>query len=590
MPLPLSACSRCHFRKKRCIYESQSACERCIQAGLDGECAPYVPTSKPVEDKTACSRCQIRRRKCVPKGPSCERCIRNGIRNCLARTSTSRLLDTIDAPISDIVDLENIDWSLEDPDLMPSNDDFALCVRYFTFNGTRPPAASMFDADRILKGFFTISPILRLVLCAYVAIVSPIPVPADIQFSYYKRARKALVRFGHQKPSLEMVQSYHLLHAFSALKGQPIIGKQFLKASLDMILDLQMNIDPDDSPWLANLSPREKEERRRAFWACYTYFSFERAVSPHAIQMDIKTDRMKGAGLDPAATPFFNPPLSTTNWEVALFDIISVIKEAFAIPPKSAQELVHLPAYHDLNVTLVSFAVNKLSNVLLYADSPEQLTDSDIQHQFTSISLYFFSAISILHRPKMFLSMLKSHTPQNLTTESQDIIISSIQQCLDSAITPLYATFMAFEAATVLYFVANHMHATWKTFAQSRINSIFFNQDVLENTFHILIEFVRGELKKEGSRGGSTAPLVQCMEAMIIELTAPGECESNSETFEELELGMKVMSLVDTEDVQENVVLEPYGLLGLLGLTVAGGIRWRGRSEESWRLFWKLHS
>ncbi|KAJ3283075.1 hypothetical protein HDU79_009437, partial [Rhizoclosmatium sp. JEL0117] len=506
-----------------------------------------------------------------------------------------RLLDTIDAPIDDIVDPENIDWSVEDPDLMPSNDDFALCVRYFTFNGTRPPAASMFDADRILKG---------LVLCAYVAIVSPIPVPAEIQFSYYKRARKALVRFGHQKPSLEMVQSYHLLHAFSALKGQPIIGKQFLKASLDMILDLQMNIDPDDSPWLANLSPREKEERRRAFWACYTYFSFERAVSPHAIQMDIKTDRMKGAGLDPAATPFFNPPLSTTNWEVALFDIISVIKQAFSIPPKSAQELVHLPAYHDLNVTLVSFAVNKLSNVLLYADSPEQLTDSDIQRfkdiltphfsrldQFTSISLYFFSAISILHRPKMFLSMLKSHTPQNLTTESQDIIISSIQQCLDSAyrianlfvfskqvrITPLYATFMAFEAATVLYFVTNHMHATWKTFAQSRINSIFFNQDVLENTFHILIEFVRGELKKEGSRGGSTAPLVQCMEAMIIELTAPGECESNSETFEELELGMKVMSLVDTEDVQENVVLEPYGLLGLLGLTVAGGIRWRGR-------------
>ncbi|ORY39143.1 hypothetical protein BCR33DRAFT_720381 [Rhizoclosmatium globosum] len=58
-----------------------------------------------------------------------------------------------------------------------------------------------------------------------------------------------------------------------------------------------------------------------------------------------------------------------------------------------------------------------------------------------------------------------------------------------------------------------------------------------------------------------------------------------------LELGLKVMSLgKDNNFTQdEAITTEPLAFMGLLGTQVSDGIRWKGRSEESWRLFWKLN-
>ncbi|ORY49406.1 hypothetical protein BCR33DRAFT_713741 [Rhizoclosmatium globosum] len=50
-----------------------------------------------------------------------------------------------------------------------------------------------------------------------------------------------------------------------------------------------------------------------------------------------------------------------------------------------------------------------------------------------------------------------------------------------------------------------------------------------------------------------------------------------------LELAMNVASIGSNV---EEAKKEPWAFMGLLGLEVAGGIRWKGRNEEGWRLFW----
>ncbi|KAI9352602.1 hypothetical protein BDR26DRAFT_849531, partial [Obelidium mucronatum] len=48
-----------------------------------------------------------------------------------------------------------------------------------------------------------------------------------------------------------------------------------------MIIQLRIDVDPDDSPWLfhLNLTPRQKEDRRRAFWGVYWVLKHEQATS-----------------------------------------------------------------------------------------------------------------------------------------------------------------------------------------------------------------------------------------------------------------------------------------------------------------------
>ncbi|KAJ3061718.1 hypothetical protein HDU99_005467, partial [Rhizoclosmatium hyalinum] len=57
-----------------------------------------------------------------------------------------------------------------------------------------------------------------------------------------------------------------------------MIGWPFLKAAIGMSLDLRLDIDPDDSPWLGAISENKKEERRRLFWACLYILKSEQSL------------------------------------------------------------------------------------------------------------------------------------------------------------------------------------------------------------------------------------------------------------------------------------------------------------------------
>ncbi|ORY21762.1 hypothetical protein BCR33DRAFT_797584 [Rhizoclosmatium globosum] len=102
-----------------------------------------------------------------------------------------------------------------------------------------------------------------------------------------------------------------------------------------------------------------------------------------------------------------------------------------------------------------------------------------------------------------------------------------------------------------------------------------------------------GQMEENGN--GFLSPVVQCLIAILEEIDyikyrgQQDDVTKVADDIEGLELGMQVLSIGASKGQRPEKVIEPYVFLGLLGLKVAGGIRWKGRSEESWRLFWKLN-
>ena len=121
------------------------------------------------------------------------------------------------------------------------------------------------------------------------------------------------------------------------------------------------------------------------------------------------------------------------------------------------------------------------------------------------------------------------------------------------------------------------------------MNPAFVERERLLAMAKKLTEFMQRVVEVEGTKSGSTIVILQCMQAMVREMflycsgVAIEDTESRS-GIDGLELRMTVMSLVG--DDFETIEKEPYAYLGLLGLEVAGGVRWKGKYEPEWRMFW----
>ncbi|ORY47663.1 hypothetical protein BCR33DRAFT_735851 [Rhizoclosmatium globosum] len=105
--------------------------------------------------------------------------------------------------------------------------------------------------------------------------------------------------------------------------------------------------------------------------------------------------------------------------------------------------------------------------------------------------------------------------------------------------------------------------------------------------------FVQKVVDLEGAKSGPTSAIYQCLLSMVPEMVKCCEGDDTEEDWrtsselEGVEISMTVTSLVGDEI--EKVEKEPHSHLGLLGLDIAGGVRWKGNSEPAWRLFWKLN-
>ncbi|KAJ3285035.1 hypothetical protein HDU79_007633 [Rhizoclosmatium sp. JEL0117] len=513
------------------------------------------------------------------------------------------------------------DWRMEDPDLMPTIEDFMLAWSLSTANGTRPPVWFGMDGDYFLRTFFVQPSYLRFALCAIAAHVHNPPLPEAVSFSLFQRARKAILRMAGCKPCVDMVKAYGYLVLFAIHKGQPAVGQNFLKLGLDVIRDLRLDVDPDDSPWLfhLNLTPRQKEDRRRAFWGLYGNYMADLGYNPDpSFECDISGDNVKPPGeVFDLGRPIFEDSVAL-KWVWKLSEILHRNRKSLLKPPQSLLKILDLDTSHGL-IENVQIIISQCKYLLLYSSSPLEITYEDAERfkvQLANVSVRFLfhtyalnfltlSCLSALHRPKLYTTSLKSCNPRFLSLKQHESILSATNQCLECAhrLTNIFfhtheecmtyvgfsiftqLIYNLFEACIICWFASCRMTVAWRAL----MNPAFVERERLLAMAKKLTEFMQRVVEVEGTKSGSTIVILRCMQAMVREMFIyrSGVVIEDSESrsgIDGLELRMTVMSLVG--DDFETIEKEPYAYLGLLGLEVAGGVRWKGKYEPEWRIFW----
>ncbi|ORY47655.1 hypothetical protein BCR33DRAFT_848388 [Rhizoclosmatium globosum] len=661
MPPRTKPCRECQRVRRKCQVDvGFTHCRRCISAGTTDRCF-FAYVAKPdFESKSPdpCRRCATNNWKCstLPGRTVCRLCELHSVGqdcrtasaslktqcqpstlhyytssesppiNSLEPGSTTanalnQLLQAFNTPILDQPNPFISDWTIEDPDLMPTSDDFQLAWSLCTANGTKLPIWFGMDGDHFLNTFFSQPAYLRLAVCAMAAHSHNPPLPESVSFSLFQRARKSLFRMSGYTPCLEMAKAYAYLFLFSLHKGQPAVGQKFLKLGLETIRILRLDVDPDDSLWLFNLTPRQKEDRRRAFWALYGWYMTDLGQNPEAIlHFTVQGNGVKAPTkvLDNHGTPIFEDSPSV-KWICELSEIVYKNRQSLLQPPSSPLQILESPTTKHLLASLKS-TLSKCPSLLLISSSPLEITHEDsttfktlltpISNRYLfqtyGLNLLTFSTLSILHRPTLYLTSLPSFTPRFLNTHHQQSILTASRQCIDSAHRIIHLFFYAesecnayfgsavftqfvyhlFESCIVCWFVTCRMDPAWRGLIEAGL----VDKERLVGLAMRGTEVLGRVVEIEGSKSGSTSVMFQCMRRMVFEMRGVGEGGQEwrqREWSEGLELGMSVMSLVGEDG--ESVEKEPYAYLGLLGFELAGGIRWKGRSEPAWRLFWKLH-
>ncbi|KAI9339981.1 hypothetical protein BDR26DRAFT_1007710 [Obelidium mucronatum] len=619
--------------------------------------------------RSACERCARFKKRCVPAPGGCDRCARSGSRCsldpasgglaathpavCAPAALLGRFMALSDASLADLeeaegwnqkvhtgspgfslsaldcitlmaetplIDMEDSKGELEHLDLMPTIDDWAFIFSAMCGDGSEPPFLVSQDCDLYLKEFFHLPPLVRTVHLMFMSyLMAPHLTP-----KYYKQTRKAVVRALMEKPTFQTVQGLFILALFFGRKGQPALATSLTKIMVDLIQDLRLFIDPDESPWLfhLNLTPRQKEDRRRAFWLPYELILIESATSTKEItSIPFNSDYIKApAFVFDGYMIFKGCPLNEKR--TRLWSFIITVKKHLDTPPKSIFE--HLAT--NSTFSLLQSQLNSLRSLipsehLLTSEHPERLTAQDctrfneqISKEVPATDLCTFNAvlmasICVLNRPNLYMSSLKSSChPLSLSHEQQSIISNSINNALDAAhgmvnllqyflsqtvgapfLPNNYMNMYLFEAMVVLWFASCRMDPIWWVVLQ-RDKMDYWT--VLRGRMMMVIQYVKSVEQRENIVGGLTPPLLNCVQAMVQEIDNHEKCLLGQlpamDDVQIITLGMQVVSLEGDDVVGEES--EPRALLGLLGMQVGGGIRWPGRTEESWRLFWKLNS
>ncbi|ORY39130.1 hypothetical protein BCR33DRAFT_720369 [Rhizoclosmatium globosum] len=489
----------------------------------------------------------------------------------------------------------------DNPDFMGTIDDWNICHRSF-LNPSGSSSARAFDAEDFLTHFFQQPPSLRLSLCAFAALYDQnqhlIEGTAD---DYAVRARKAVIQeVLDGNLSYKTVQACTAIARYAIWKGTPAISVQFMDLSFKLIRDLRLNVDPDDSPWLASLSltPRQREERRRIFWE----------TDDHS-ESDIACELMKRPNqiIDPH--PIFKNFVARV-WECNVLRLIAKIKHCYSTPPASVQELLSSDYTSSLHEIFDALHTSVPVGFVLTSKNPGFLTQEE-ESRFVSkvaladdvipaLSLNLFASISLYHRPVMMLSSLRSFNPLFLDPGALHQIYKSTSECINSAprITSLFSftvkmhktaplnvrhlydiingSYPAFEAMIVIWFCQCRMDPFWWNFLPHQITDL----QGLRQRLGIMIEYVIEMNEFEGGTGASS-PILQCMTLMLKDMDAIYLMDTTRALHSiETEFSLQVSS-IDGETCN----VESNSFMGLLGLDVCG-IRWKGLSDDIWRQFY----
>jgi hypothetical protein len=103
---------------------------------------------------------------------------------------------------------------LEEQDLLPTLHDFGISARWLSNSDSSVSnVLVLLDPQEFLKTYFSQKPPLRLTICALAAKFSQPPLPDHIVARYYKRARKAVIKWAGEA-SVGTVQACILISSF----------------------------------------------------------------------------------------------------------------------------------------------------------------------------------------------------------------------------------------------------------------------------------------------------------------------------------------------------------------------------------------
>ncbi|KAJ3074109.1 hypothetical protein HDU99_001792, partial [Rhizoclosmatium hyalinum] len=491
----------------------------------------------------------------------------------------NRFVNAFEVPL---INTDSQNWEMVDPDLIASTDDWMMMWAEITRYGKYAPTDENYDAGAFLLNFFNLPPVFRLAECAKTAYLY---LPDEMAVSFYMRAKKALILAMEQPPTLATVQ---------ASKGQPVTGISFLRMSLNMILELRLDVDPDDSPWLfhLNLTPRQKEDRRRAFWSAYWQLMWLDSNND-VKDVDINCDRIKAPGIVMDPEPVFEHCV-TRKWECELLAVIGNVRRHYATPPKSVMELLQSGKTAEFKAQLESVQAGIPRELLLISESPatmslleEALFVAKVLESRDYLVLFtflYYSSMSVLHRPTMFLASLKSCEPRLLFIETQLKISDSITQCFNAALriinlfhfsNHMYqygpeqeqylfnasnGTDSYFEAVVVMWFLICRMNPAWWSYIPISI----LDYQLLRTRMGQLVDFLISQSDDEENGNEFLSPVVQCLIAMFEEIDYVkyrGQQDNVTnvvDDLEGLELGMQVLSIGASKGQKPENVIEPY--------------------------------
>ncbi|KAI9334617.1 hypothetical protein BDR26DRAFT_897928 [Obelidium mucronatum] len=433
-------------------------------------------------------------------------------------SSSSNLLENImqaSASFNDHANYEEVEvfqpsLMLEDPDLMPTMEDWALVYSYVR-DGEGPQLLALVDPTRFLEEFFFLPPALRLSICAKAAYLKRNTLPENLYFGYYEKAKKAIWRY-LGTPNLMMIQTFVSLASFATMAFRDMYtALPLFQKAVGMMLQLRLDVDPDISPWLfhLNLTEAEKEDRRIAYWVIY--FALKRGqIALKAplppLQNTVKFAKQISQPKQPLLnTPQAARPIATVCYLCAMLDIVQDTKMHHLNIPTSALDILISPTTIQLagrlnslreqipstlllsptNNTLHEFLSNPIHPTSAYYMGSTSLMDT------LMTTMLYNSAQCVLFRPQLYLTgFLEVTSPALLNKPSNlALLLTVLEKCVTSARTisglnswvlslpneiadslklrtsffmEHYFTYFAlFEAAVVLWFVTCKSKVFW---------------------------------------------------------------------------------------------------------------------------------
>ncbi|KAJ3058737.1 hypothetical protein HDU99_006676, partial [Rhizoclosmatium hyalinum] len=323
------------------------------------------------------------------------------------------------------------DWLIQDPDLMPTWEDFECVHKYFTTDPRAPAQMAVMDAAGFMNTFFQQPPALRLVVTAMAAFCSGSAMTEESAYWFFKRARKAVI-LAADRPSVSTAKAFYWVYVYGKMMRKYEFGLPFLKMAVDMVKYLKLDVDPDDSPWLQglNLTEIEKEERRRLYWVVKQMSDVERSIS-----LEQNIPGLTFGNVKPMR------PIPGTFGEVELClqfgdlrDLMVSIKELNSVVPTSIEDLLLSAGCLSLEVRLAMIQANTPAQFLSIVDfGLVAMTVSPVTFLFIIYMNFDIPAAKVtLSRPKLYLSALNSFDPTKLSPTTRESIELAIKETLSA--------------------------------------------------------------------------------------------------------------------------------------------------------------